>query len=57
MSSIVCRIFGHSRSAKRARFDYDAQRWRSVCRLCEAPMTKEEDGTGWRLDEPGPADA
>jgi len=37
---IVCQIMGHHRSAERARYDYDLQQWRSVCRHCEAPMVR-----------------
>jgi len=46
----VCTIAGHRRSAKQARFDYDAQRWRSVCKHCGLPMVRETGGV-WSLTE------
>jgi len=47
---IVCQIAGHRRSAKAARFDYDAQRWRSVCKHCGTPMARDGDGV-WSILE------
>ncbi len=48
---IVCLIAGHQRSSHRAKFDYDAQRWTSVCKHCEAPMVRVGRRT-WQLKEP-----
>jgi len=47
---IICQIVGHQRSVRRAKFDFDAQRFRSVCKYCEAAMIRNADGT-WHLVE------
>ena len=43
----LCRLYGHQRSASRARFDYKLQRWRSVCRHCGVELLKDPTH-GWR---------
>ena len=44
MLSILCRLAGHSRSAKRAKFDYQAQSWQSNCQHCDQPMSRTGKG-------------
>lgn len=46
--SMVCRMLGHRRSAKHAKFDFESQRWESVCVQCRAPMIRIAEGE-WRL--------
>jgi hypothetical protein len=46
---IFCWIIGHRRSKSWAWFDDRLGLWRSTCRRCRAPMTREKDGR-WRLD-------
>lgn len=52
---LLCSLVGHRRSEGRAKFNYKAQQWESVCKHCGVPMVRIEHG-GWRLkselDEP-----
>jgi len=47
---IVCRVAGHQRSSRRARFDFEAQRWTSVCKHCDGPMVRVGE-RNWQLAE------
>ena len=47
---IICRIAGHHRSSRRARIDYEAQRWISVCKHCDRPMIRIASGN-WRMEQ------
>jgi hypothetical protein len=38
-------MFGHRRSARRARMNFDAQRWESVCATCGIALARLDDGT------------
>ncbi len=40
---LVCRVFGHHRSAEEAR-RYSDTEWRSVCRHCREPMIRVGPG-------------
>jgi hypothetical protein len=46
--SMMCRILGHRRSAKQAKFNFESQRWQSVCVHCHEPMVRIAEGE-WRL--------
>ncbi len=50
---IFCQLWGHRRSASRARYDYDGARWRSVCKHCSEPMVRIEKGE-WLLEQDVP---
>jgi len=41
--NLICRIFGHRRSARRAR-RYGDDDWRSVCKTCGTPMVRTGPG-------------
>jgi hypothetical protein len=45
---IVCQIVGHQRSAHRAKFDYEIQAWKSVCKHCGEAMVRTEDNQ-WHI--------
>lgn len=47
---IVCMMFGHKRSFKKARKDFDKE-WRSACRWCGRPMIRRSP-KHWELDDP-----
>jgi len=53
---MLCRLLGHSRSARTARYDYGNQRWRSTCRLCGGEMERDVEGR-WALAEQDQASA
>lgn len=44
----LCFMLGHHRSAKRAKFNFEAQRWESVCSNCGVQMIRIEHRQ-WRL--------
>jgi hypothetical protein len=46
--SMMCRILGHRRSAKQAKFNFESQRWESVCVQCRKPMVRIAKRE-WRL--------
>lgn len=46
---VLCRILGHRRSARRATFNFDEQRWESVCIGCRKPMIRVGP-RAWRLE-------
>ena len=35
-----CRVFGHHRSVRHAKMNFEAHRWESVCTICGAPMIR-----------------
>lgn len=47
--SILCRLLGHRRSVKLAKFDFEAQCWYSNCLHCHQPMVRIAHGE-WQLD-------
>lgn len=51
---MLCNLTGHRRSARLARFDYDAQHWKSSCKRCGARMYRSSDRE-WLLAEPSPS--
>jgi len=44
---VLCRLFGHRRSRRRARRSGNG--WRSRCRLCGTPMIRVAKGV-WQVD-------
>jgi hypothetical protein len=38
---LLCRIYGHKRSRRRAYLDPVERRWRSYCARCGIPMRKD----------------
>lgn len=44
---LLCLLFAHRRSRKKAMFDYDEQQWRSVCRFCGTALERDRGGE-WR---------
>lgn len=47
---MMCRMVGHRRSAKQAKFDFELQLWRSVCVQCREAIFRIPDGE-WRLSD------
>jgi len=48
--SLICMLLSHRRSRRKAKFDYDLQRWRTVCKLCGAPLERERGGQWYELE-------
>ena len=38
--SLVCRIFGHKRSASKAKLNFTTGVWESFCRRCNEPLVR-----------------
>jgi hypothetical protein len=45
--SLMCKLFGHKRSARQARFNSDTLQWESLCKRCQEPLFRVEHGD-WR---------
>jgi hypothetical protein len=39
----VCNWRGHRRSGRRAKFNYDEQQWKSVCKRCGTPLVRVDE--------------
>lgn len=46
--SMMCKMRGHRRSAKQAKFNFETQQWQSVCVQCHEPMVRLAEGE-WQL--------
>lgn len=44
---LLCHVFGHRRSRRKAKFDYDDQRWTSVCKWCGIRLDRDPIGN-WK---------
>ncbi|QIK79205.1 hypothetical protein G7077_10165 [Sphingomonas piscis] len=44
---LICKVFGHKRSARKARFNSDTMQWESVCKRCGEPLVRHQHGD-WR---------
>lgn len=44
---LLCKLFGHKRSARKARFNSESMQWESLCKRCQEPLVRHEHGD-WR---------
>lgn len=44
---VFCKLLGHKRSARKARFNTTTMQWESLCKRCREPLVRHEHGD-WR---------